>query len=103
MSGQAKSGQVRSEPICQWFALTTHSETKPVTRGTKYTVLEKFAVGVTILTRRRDFILRTAAHVHQTVFAVTRHGRVVVWPVSFFTLAIQSVQDASGPFVSDPR
>ena len=74
-----------------------------MTRDTKYTVLEKFAVGVTILIRRRDFILRTAAHVNQAVFAVTRHGRVVVRFVSLVTLVTQSAQDASGPFVSDPR
>ena len=87
-AGQVRSGQVRSEPICQWFALATHSETKPATRDTKDTVLKKFAVGVTILTQHRDFILRTTAHVNQAVFAVTRHGRVVVWPVSVSTLTI---------------
>ena len=59
-----------------------------MTRDTKYTLLENIAVGVPILARRRDFILRTVAHVNQTVFAVTRHGRVVVWPVSLFTFAI---------------
>ena len=86
--GQVRSGHVIAEPICQWFALTTHSETKPVTRDTKYIVLQSLRVGVTILNRRRNFILRTAAHLNQTVFAVTRHGRVVVWPVSLFTLVI---------------
>ena len=88
-SGRVRSSQVRSEPICQWFALTTHSETKPVTRDTKYTVLKKFAVGVPLLTQHRDFILRTAAHVNQAVFAVTRHGRVVVRPVSHVDDPIQ--------------
>ena len=75
-----------SEPICQWFALTTHSETKPVTRDTKYTVLKSLRVDVTILIRHRDFVLRTAAYLNQAVLAVTRHGRVVARPVSVFTL-----------------
>ena len=74
-----------------------------MTRDTKYTVLKTFAVGSTILSQHRGFILRTAARVNQAVFAATRHGRVVVRPVSLFTLAAQSVQGASGPIVSDTR